>query len=90
MLNYFSFSFLSINLSNCHTQIADRSAAVSIAVDDDRSDFNVAQTRMRLPLFFREAPDDTGVTRGVKRAATTLDALGIKIGVFFRRYPIAR
>jgi len=68
-------------------------SSVSIAVDDDRAGFTMSSdtnTRMRLPLFLRETPDDTGVTRGVKRAATSLDALGIKIGVFFRRYPVAR
>ena len=73
------------------------SASVHIAVDDvvaDRVGGGEARplsgARNRLPLFLRETPHDTGVTRGVKRAATSLDALGIKIGVFFRRYPIAR
>lgn len=82
---------LSTSTSNiANMGVGNRSSAVTIPVDDDRPDFNGAQTRVRLPLLFREAPDDTGVTRGVKRAATSLDALGIKIGVFFRRYPVAR
>lgn len=43
-----------------------------------------------LPSFLMESPFDTGVTRRVKRAYSTLDAVGIRIGVFLRRYPLAR
>ena len=82
------------NLPSFRRGFAGRSpASVSISVDDDRGGFvngTDSGARMRLPLFLRETPDDTGVTRGVKRAATSLDALGIKLGVFLRRYPIAR
>lgn len=37
-----------------------------------------------------ESPFDTGVARKVKRAYSSLDAVGIRIGVFLRRYPLAR
>ncbi|KAL7303671.1 hypothetical protein TKK_0003814 [Trichogramma kaykai] len=43
-----------------------------------------------LPSFLVESPFDTGVTRRVKRAYTSLDSLGIRIGVFLRRYPLVR
>nr|XP_054758697.1 golgin subfamily A member 5-like [Lytechinus pictus] len=47
-------------------------------------------TRQRLPLFMQETPDDGGMTRKVKRAASTIDKFSIRLGVFLRRYPIAR
>lgn len=47
-------------------------------------------TRQRVPTFLSESPGDTGVTRRVKRAYSSLDTLGIRVGVFLRRYPLAR
>lgn len=38
----------------------------------------------------RVSPLDAGVTRRVKRAYSTLDAISVKTGVFLRRYPMAR
>lgn len=38
----------------------------------------------------RENPFDTNVTRRVKRAYSSLDSAGIRIGVFLRRYPLMR
>ena len=46
--------------------------------------------RQRLPGFLRESPADGDVTRKVKRAAGALDKFSIRLGVFLRRYPIAR
>ncbi|XP_014203410.1 golgin-84 [Copidosoma floridanum] len=43
-----------------------------------------------LPSFLVESPFDTGVTRRVKRAYSSLDAIGVRMGVFLRRYPLAR
>ncbi|KAB0801227.1 hypothetical protein PPYR_05581 [Photinus pyralis] len=43
-----------------------------------------------VPQFFQLSPFDIGVTRKVKRAYSTLDAISIRVGVFLRRYPIAR
>ncbi|XP_006812377.1 golgin subfamily A member 5-like [Saccoglossus kowalevskii] len=42
------------------------------------------------PEFLNESPLDTGVTRGMKKAAYTLDRFSVKLGIFLRRYPIAR
>ncbi|XP_022103780.1 golgin subfamily A member 5-like [Acanthaster planci] len=48
-------------------------------------------TRQRgLPSFLRETPLDAVVTKNVKRAANTIDKFSIRLGVFLRRYPIAR
>ncbi|XP_072166386.1 golgin subfamily A member 5-like [Diadema setosum] len=46
--------------------------------------------RQRLPLFMQETPSDGGMTRNVKRAASTIDKFSIRLGVFLRRYPMAR
>ncbi|XP_072031496.1 golgin subfamily A member 5-like [Amphiura filiformis] len=43
-----------------------------------------------MPLFMREKASDGGVAKNVKRAANTIDRFSIRLGVFLRRYPIAR
>ncbi|XP_050519102.1 golgin-84 [Diabrotica virgifera virgifera] len=43
-----------------------------------------------VPKFMRVSPFDAGVTRRVKHAYSTLDAVSIRTGVFLRRYPVAR
>nr|XP_012147678.1 PREDICTED: golgin-84 [Megachile rotundata] len=46
--------------------------------------------KAQVPTFLMETPFDTGVTRRVKRAYSSLDAISIRTGVFLRRYPLAR
>ncbi|KAK1135720.1 hypothetical protein K0M31_000301 [Melipona bicolor] len=46
--------------------------------------------KAQVPTFLIETPFDTGVTRRVKRAYSSLDAISIRTGVFLRRYPLAR
>ncbi|XP_015179018.1 PREDICTED: golgin-84-like isoform X1 [Polistes dominula] len=46
--------------------------------------------KTQVPMFLMETPFDTGVTRRVKRAYSSLDAISIRTGVFLRRYPLAR
>ena len=46
--------------------------------------------RRALPQFMRESHTDTQVTRSMKRAVNTLDVFGMRLGLFLRRYPIAR
>ncbi|KAH9489048.1 Golgin sub A member 5 [Bulinus truncatus] len=46
--------------------------------------------RQRLPLFLREVATDHEVTRRMKRAASSIDGFSIRLGVFLRRYPMAR
>ncbi|XP_052769352.1 golgin subfamily A member 5-like isoform X2 [Mya arenaria] len=48
------------------------------------------EVRHRLPMFMRETHTDSDVTRKMKRAANTIDRFSIRLGVFLRRYPIAR
>lgn len=40
--------------------------------------------------YFRESPYDHRVTRKVKQAASEIDKFGIRLGVFLKKYPIAR
>lgn len=49
--------------------------------DDDKS---------QVPNFMLENPFDTRVARRVKRAYSSLDSVGIRLGVFLRRYPLIR
>ena len=51
---------------------------------------NILAAKARVPSFLMESPFDTGVTRRVKRAYSSLDAVSIRTGVFLRRYPLAR
>ncbi|XP_034942391.1 golgin-84 [Chelonus insularis] len=58
-----------------------------------RKGYNVNDTddaKAQVPEFLMETPFDTGVTRRVKRAYSTLDAISVRIGLFLRRYPLAR
>lgn len=43
-----------------------------------------------LPNFMRENPFDTRVARRMKRAYSSLDKAGVRLGVFLRRYPLVR
>ncbi|XP_053633185.1 golgin subfamily A member 5 isoform X1 [Cherax quadricarinatus] len=52
--------------------------------------FRQDDVRNRVPSFLVESPFDGGVARQVKRAYSTLDKFSVRLGVFLRRYPIAR
>lgn len=58
------------------------SSAIHVNEDDD--------VRQRLPMFLREVATDHEMTRKMKRAANTIDRFSVRLGVFLRRYPIAR
>ncbi|XP_071544778.1 golgin subfamily A member 5-like isoform X2 [Panulirus ornatus] len=57
---------------------------------DPPSTYRQDDVRNRVPSFLVESPFDGGVTRQVKRAYSTLDKFSVRLGVFLRRYPIAR
>ncbi|XP_066158897.1 golgin-84 isoform X2 [Euwallacea fornicatus] len=46
--------------------------------------------RMSVPHFMRVSPHDAGMTRRVKHAYSSLDAISVRTGIFLRRYPLAR
>lgn len=46
--------------------------------------------KSQVPTFMRENPFDTRVARRMKRAYSSLDAAGVRLGVFLRRYPLVR
>nr|XP_045625049.1 golgin subfamily A member 5-like isoform X3 [Procambarus clarkii] len=52
--------------------------------------FRQDDVRNRVPSFLVESPFDGGVARQVKRAYSTLDKFSVRLGIFLRRYPIAR
>ena len=45
--------------------------------------------RYRIPML-RETPYDPDIAKKVKRAANELDKLGIRLGIFLKRYPAVR
>ncbi|XP_066997516.2 golgin-84 isoform X2 [Anabrus simplex] len=51
---------------------------------------DIDDTKTQVPALFVESPFDTGISRRVKRAYSTLDAVSIRTGAFLRRYPLAR
>ncbi|KAK0096657.1 hypothetical protein PV326_004797 [Microctonus aethiopoides] len=60
---------------------------------NSRKPYNVNDTddvKAQMPTFLIETPFDTGVTRRVKRAYSSLDAISVRIGRFLRSYPLAR
>jgi len=46
--------------------------------------------KAQTPSLLSESPFDSGVARRVKRAYSSLDRVSIQLGVFLRRYPLAR
>lgn len=61
-------------------------AAAAITINDDESDVRPRGGGG----FMNESPLDGNVTRRVKFAANTIDRFSIRLGLFLRRYPIAR
>ncbi|CAF0868397.1 unnamed protein product [Adineta steineri] len=53
--------------------------------DNDHED----NLRYRIPLL-RETPYDPDIAKKVKRAANEIDKLGIRLGIFLKRYPAVR
>lgn len=46
--------------------------------------------KSQVPNFMVENPFDNNVARRVKRAYSSLDSIGVRLGVFLRRYPLIR
>ncbi|XP_067682461.1 golgin subfamily A member 5-like isoform X2 [Haliotis asinina] len=61
-----------------------RSTPAVVNVNDDE------EVRQRLPGFMREGPADHEMTKRMKRAANVIDKFSVRLGIFLRRYPIAR
>lgn len=59
-----------------------RSHAINMNETDD--------AKSQIPRFLMMNPFDSRMSRRVKRAYSNLDQLGIRMGVFLRRYPLAR
>lgn len=82
---------LTLQLERLNQQYRDvenslmRSTIASVNVGDHDD-----EVRHRLPTFMREGATDTEVTRRVKHYVNTIDKFSIRLGVFLRRYPIAR
>ena len=68
-------------------------AATAINMDMDNNGIydneHDEQLRYRLPIL-RETPYDPDIAKKMKRAANEIDRLGIRLGVFLKRYPAVR
>ncbi|CAF0827838.1 unnamed protein product [Rotaria sp. Silwood1] len=81
----------SLQQTSKRLQTATSSSTISIDMDnngiyDNEHDDTL---RSRIPLL-RETPYDPDIAKKVKRAANELDRLGIRLGVFLKRYPAVR
>lgn len=71
-------------LQDYETIVASKSKSATIRMMDDD---DTASSRLQ---YLRESPYDHEVTRKVKRAASEIDKFSIRLGVFLKKYPIAR
>lgn len=46
--------------------------------------------KSQVPNFMMVNPFDSRMSRRVKRAYSNLDQIGVRLGVFLRRYPLVR
>ncbi|CAF2397973.1 unnamed protein product [Rotaria sp. Silwood2] len=83
----------SLASNNSLQQTSKRLQTTTISIDMDNNgiyDNDHEDTlRPRIPLL-RETPYDPDITKKVKRAANELDKLGIRLGIFLKRYPAVR
>lgn len=61
-----------------------RNASTAVNVNDD------GDVKLRVAGFMAETPFDGQVARKVKRVYNTIDTFSFRLGVFLRRYPMAR
>ncbi|KAG5872813.1 hypothetical protein JTB14_015342 [Gonioctena quinquepunctata] len=73
-------------IENKHRKNAERIHRTKVEVVD----IEEPDDTIPVPKFMRVSPFDAGVTRRVKHAYSTLDAVSIRTGSFLRRYPVAR
>ncbi|XP_022902416.1 golgin-84 [Onthophagus taurus] len=74
-------------LENEFQKVIAQKERVQIVVSDVNETDDV---KSQVPKFMIPSPFDAGVTRRVKHAYSTLDAVSVRTGVFLRRYPLAR
>lgn len=67
----------------------DDNGSSIVGFDDDGGGGGGVRAR-NLPAFMTESPGDTSVIRRLKRSANTLDRFSVQLGLFLRRYPLAR
>lgn len=59
----------------CENGLCMRQPRISGLILASKASFVVSGLHSRVPAFLRETPHDTGVTRSVKRAYSTVDTL---------------
>ena len=93
--DYEKISSTAASLNHSQQQSSKRlpNTTSSVAIDMDNSGMydneHDESLRYRIPLL-RETPYDPDIAKKVKRAANELDKLGIRLGIFLKRYPAVR
>jgi hypothetical protein len=94
--DYEKISSSSTTTNNSLQQSSKRlqsATSVSIPIDMDNNGMydndHEDNLRYRIPLL-RETPYDPDIAKKVKRAANEIDKLGIRLGIFLKRYPAVR
>ncbi len=81
------------SLQQSSRRLQTTTSSTSIPIEMDNSgmyDYDQEDTiRSRISLL-RETPYDPDIAKKVKRAANELDKLGIRLGIFLKRYPAVR
>jgi len=81
------------SLQQSSRRLQTTASSSSIAIDMDSNAIydndHEDNLRYRIPLL-RETPYDPDIAKKVKRAANELDKLGIRLGIFLKRYPAVR
>lgn len=72
-------------------RLPNTTSAVAIDMDSNGvyDNDHEESLRYRIPML-RETPYDPDIAKKVKRAANELDKLGIRLGIFLKRYPAVR
>ncbi|KAL8590077.1 hypothetical protein ACOMHN_034308 [Nucella lapillus] len=82
---------LTLQLERLGQQYLDaENSLMHTAITSHRSGGQEEDMRQRLPMLVKEGVTDTEVTRRVKHYVNSIDRFSIRLGVFLRRYPMAR
>ncbi|KAF5300381.1 hypothetical protein FQR65_LT01002 [Abscondita terminalis] len=74
-------------LESEHRRLMSRNQRVNVK---SSSVIDIDDGKSQIPQFLKLSPFDVGVTRKVKHAYSSLDAISVRTGIFLRRYPVAR
>ena len=91
--DYERIASMNVNNSSNSSSSSKRLQATTINMEMDSNSLydndHEDNLRYRIPML-RETPYDPDIAKKVKRAANEIDKLGIRLGIFLKRYPAVR